>query len=597
MEIVGCPIGSAAFCKHFVRRSLKIMLEHSSHITSLHPQAAAKLLLNCLSPSPGYLSQVCHPNITKDPLQAFDKELWKLWTTILGGVGPDAEQLSMCKAGETRAQNWTRLPTRKGGAGLRSWSTTAEYAWYCSFAICGMLGDENLEDGRVFLKTECEQAHERALKVLGGKTYVNQAPFEILPPEDSDVLYDSDYYKQWQEDHKSAKLQKEFNEIVAQRHLRHMTSDTQLAHAHVTNSEKISSLQARKQPGESVITQLFKANLCDHESRLTPSEFILSARQFIGLPALKIPRGEVVELKCGCEAQKCPNAGCGDAIIDPAGNHALMCHSGIAARKATLLERALERTFRQSSGRSERQPRTFRLLGEVVPTQDLASLFAGGLTVDETKKNEDLGLELVDALLMAPSALKESVIDEIRTRMPKVDESKEEASHNTIRFDLCMAAPFPADMPRELWLDHAIVQETADSYQESVITHLEEGKEVAKSLPFRRMETSKQRRYAALISVTKHLMKMKMLDFQPFFLFPVISHLGYLNDDATQMVKWMNAVLNKSMATTVRDDGIPFSTIKARYRQRVRNALCFGLLRGNALAMNAVGRVYINRPI
>ena len=597
MEVVGCPIGSEAFCKNFVRKSLKEMLKHSMHISSIHPQAAIKLLLNCLSPAPAYLSQVCHPNITKDPLQAFDKELWKLWTTILGGLGPEAEQLSMCKTGEARAQNWARLPTRTGGAGLRSWSTIAEYAWYCSFAICGTLEDENLDNGRPFLKTECEQAHERALKVLGGKTYVNQAPYEILPPEEADVLYESDYYKQWLKDHKGAKLQKEFNEIVAQRHLRHITSTAQLAHVHVTNSEKISSLQARKQPGESVLTQLFKANLSDHESRLTPSEFILSARQFIGLPALKIPRGEVVELKCGCEAQKCPNTGCEGAIIDPTGNHALMCHKGIAARKATLLERALERTFRHSSGRSERQPKTYRLLGEVVPTQDLAALFPGALTVEETKKNEDLGLELVDAFLMAPSARRESVIEEIRTRLPPISESKEEASNNTIRFDLCMAAPFPVDLPRELWLDHAIVQETAESYQEAVISHLEEGKEVAKSLPFRRMETSKQRRYSALISVAKHLMKVKILDFQPFFLFPVISHLGYLNEDAVKMMKWMSIVLNKTLSTVVRDDGIPFSTIKARYKQKVQNAMCFGLLRGNAFAMNAVGRVYVNRPL
>ena len=111
------------------------------------------------------------------------------------------------------------------------------------------------------------------------------------------------------------------------------------------------------------------------------------------------------------------------------------------------------------------------------------------------------------------------------------------------------------------------------------------------------METSKQRRYAALLSVVKHLTKVRILDFQPFFLFPVISHLGYLNEDAVKMMRWMSTVLNKSISTTTRDDGVPTSVIKTRYKQQVRNAVCFGLLRGNAFAMNTLGRVRIVRPV
>ena len=48
---------------------------------------------------------------------------------------------------------------------------------------------------------------------------------------------------------------------------------------------------------------------------------------------------------------------------------------------------------------------------------------------------------------MAPSALKESVIDEVRGRMPKSDEDKDMANNNTMRFDLCMVASFPIDWP------------------------------------------------------------------------------------------------------------------------------------------------------
>ena len=58
----------------------------------------------------------------------------------------------------------------------------------------------------------------------------------------------------------------------------------------------------------------------------------------------------------------------------------------------------------------------------------------------------------------------------------------------------------------------------------------------------------------------------------------------------------MHTVMNKSV-TTLRDDGIQVGVIKARYKVEVRNALCFGVLRGNALAMHAVGRPYVSRPM
>ena len=37
--------------------------------------------------------------------------------------------------------------------------------------------------------------------------------------------------------------------------------------------------------------------------------------------------------------------------------------------------------------------------------------------------------------------------------------------------------------------------------------------------------------------------------------------------------------------------------VKGRYKVMVRNAICFGLLRGNALAAHAAGRPFVSRPI
>ena len=111
------------------------------------------------------------------------------------------------------------------------------------------------------------------------------------------------------------------------------------------------------------------------------------------------------------------------------------------------------------------------------------------------------------------------------------------------------------------------------------------------------METSKRRRFAALIPLANYLLKRNMLDFQPLFLFPVVSTLGYLNEDAQKMTKWMSEVMNKTVGQSVRDDAIPLSVIKARYKVEVNNAICFGLLRGNALAMSSVGRAHVSRPL
>ena len=147
-----------------------------------------------------------------------------------------------------------------------------------------------------------------------------------------------------------------------------------------------------------------------------------------------------------------------------------------------------------------------------------------------------------------------------------------------------------------MWLDHVIVQETTGCSQDDVIAYLEGADDPTKSPAFRRAETSKQRRFRALIAIASHLQKQRVLEFQPFFLFPVVSSLGFFNDDADKMMKWMSTVLNKCISKT-RDDGVPFGIIKARYKAEVRNAVCFGLLRGNALAMHSAGRPFASRPL
>ena len=137
--------------------------------------------------------------------------------------------------------------------------------------------DIDFERGRKFLKAECREAHALAMVTLGGASYVNHADFEFIPPEEDDVLYNSDYYAHWKADFKDLKLQNSFAEFLATKELKILTSPSELEHPHVTKSEVVRSLFARKKVGETVLTQLFTANLSDHEARLT-KKFLISAR-------------------------------------------------------------------------------------------------------------------------------------------------------------------------------------------------------------------------------------------------------------------------------------------------------------------------------
>ena len=125
---------------------------------------------------------------------------------------------------------------------------------------------------------------------------------------------------------------------------------------------------------------------------------------------------------------------------------------------------------------------------------------------------------------------------------------------------------------------------------------LNKNEDPLKSYPFKRAQATKLRKYAALVATAKHLAKQRLLGFHPTFIFPIISTLGYLNEDAVKMTSWMSKVANKNLPKH-RDDGIEIGVLKNRYKTHVKNALCFGLLRGNALAMNSMGRPFVSRPI
>ena len=86
--------------------------------------------------------------------------------------------------------------------------------------------------------------------------------------------------------------------------------------------------------------------------------------------------------------------------LDRVANHGLVCHPGVKAMKATLLEKSLEKSFRVAGGNPSRQPSTFSLLGGYFTKEDLSSLFPGRLNGAQAEKNGKLAMmEFLDIIM------------------------------------------------------------------------------------------------------------------------------------------------------------------------------------------------------
>ena len=127
-----------------------------------------------------------HPSATKEALIEFDDSMWSLFLGLLGGVGD--QQLNCCAEGLTRARSRAQLPCRLGGAGLRSWQRTADFAWFTSVASCTAESDPDLDVGRGYFGCLARAAHATALAALGGPSHPKVASGQLIPSDDPEVL-------------------------------------------------------------------------------------------------------------------------------------------------------------------------------------------------------------------------------------------------------------------------------------------------------------------------------------------------------------------------------------------------------------------------
>ena len=81
---------------------------------------------------------------------------------------------------------------------------------------------------------------------------------------------------------------------------------------------------------------------------------------------------------------------------------------------------------------------------------------------------------MLDIMSTTPRGhVRTAMIGELRDRFPPPVRVVEGDGNAVIRFDLKFPLGAPVDKPREIWFDHAIVQETSPTYAEDTLTFFE----------------------------------------------------------------------------------------------------------------------------
>ena len=268
--------------------------------------------------------------------------------------------------------------------------------------------------------------------------------------------------------------------------------------------------------------------------------------------------------------------------------------------RATLFERALEVSFRRAGGNPARQPSTYSLLGEVFSKDDLSKLFPGKLSKTEADKRKLLAMEYLDIINEFPRGhIRTAKLGMLRERFPDVAVPDDnDASNGIIRFDLKFPGPSARGKPREVWLDHAIVQETCPTHAAETLKFLKAKRTnlIESSPAFTKTYGSKTRRFSALVDVAKRLTEERKLKSQPNFMYPIVSSLGYFNEDMKRLLKFMEDCFKLNQSRERRCDGLFPEVLKGRFKVELKNTLCFALVRANALALNNQGLKGVTSP-
>ena len=115
----------------------------------------------------------------------------------------------------------------------------------------------------------------------------------------------------------------------------------------------------------------------------------------------------------------------------------------------------------------------------------------------------------------------------LREQFPDaVNVDDDDANKGAIQSDLKFPVAVKDGKPREIWIDHAIVQETSPTHAGDTLEFLEDDLNhlIENSHAFAKTYGGKVRRYKTLIDVVNRLAEERKLKFQPTFLYPICRH-------------------------------------------------------------------------
>ena len=220
----------------------------------------------------------------------------------------------------------------------------------------------------------------------------------------------------------------------------------------------------------------------------------------------------------------------------------------------------------------------------------------------ESDNRKKLAMEYLDIINEIPrGAIRTAHLGMLRERFPELkqgDNGDDDEANGVIRFDLKFPTTVVGGKNREFWIDHAIVQETCPTHAADTLKFLEsaDSNQPDQSPAFVKTYKSKQRRYGALIDVVNRLTDERRLKSAPTFLFPIVSSLGYVNQDMVTLIKSISKCFKVNQSDARRNDGIDLGKLRGRFKTEVRNSLCFALARGNAMSICNQGLNGITHP-
>ena len=186
-------------------------------------------------------------------------------------------------------------------------------------------------------------------------------------------------------------------------------------------------------------------------------------------------------------------------------------------------------------------------------------------------------MEYLDIHELPRGHIRTAKLGMLRERFPDAAVADDGDASNT-RFDLKISGPSTRGKSREVWLDHAIVQETCPSHAADTLKFLRAKRTnlIESSPAFAKTYGSKTRTYAALVDVVKRLTEERKLKFQPSFMYPIVSSLGYFNEDMKKLLKFMEDCFKLNQSRERR--GLLPGVLKGRFKVELKNTLCFALV-------------------